>query len=79
MLRDIVAAMDRYVTTLNAFLAGIGGAFALFPSGQLDRYLERDSVESRVYSNFVRVGARLDSATSKVRDEQEKRTKSAAR
>ena len=71
--------MDRYVTTLNAFLAGIGGAFALFPSGQLDRYMERESVESRMYNNFARVGERLDSATSRVRDEQEKRSKPAAR
>lgn len=71
--------MDRYVTTLNAFLAGIGGAFALFPSGQLDRYMERESVESRMYNNFARVGERLDNAANRVRDEQATRQKSAAR
>lgn len=66
-----MAAMDRYSASLQAFLAGIGSAFALFPSGQLDQFAKRDSVESRIYGNFARVGQRLDSAMNKVKDEQE--------
>lgn len=69
--------MDRHLAKLNALLAGFGSAFALFPTGALDHYLKRESVESRVYGNFARVGAHLDSAMQKVRDEQKEQSEHA--
>lgn len=58
---------------MNAFLAGIGGAFALFPAGQLDAYTVRKSVSDRVYANFARVGQLLDASMHKAKDEQKDR------
>lgn len=63
--------MDRYSASLQAFLAGVGSAFALFPTGQLDQFMKRDSVESRIHANFSRVGKQLDAAMTKAKDEQE--------
>lgn len=64
--------MDKHIARLNAVLAGFGSAFALMPSGALDQYLQRESVESRIHANFLRVGLRMDAAMKRGKDEQEK-------
>ena len=62
--------MDKTFSRFNAIMAGVGSAFALFPTGALDQYLRRESVESRVHSNFAIVGKQLDAAMKKAEDEQ---------
>lgn len=52
--------MDKYATTLHALLTGIGSAFVLVPPPAAPA--QRASVETRVFNNFARVGARLESA-----------------
>ena len=63
--------MDHLTARMNALIAGMTSAFALFPSHALDQFAKRESTESRMYANFARVGQRLDAAMSKVKDEQE--------
>ncbi len=63
--------MNKLITSLNAVLAGFGGAFALFPTGQVEQFTKREPVEARMYANFARAGARMDAAMAKVKDEHE--------
>lgn len=65
--------MDTTRQIFNAFLAGFGGAFALFPAGNLDRFMTREPTQQRMYQNFKRVGNLLDDAMGKAEREQEKR------
>ncbi|MEA9653055.1 hypothetical protein ABFU65_12130 [Xanthomonas campestris pv. raphani] len=64
--------MNKINATLNAFLAGIGGAFSLFPSGQVESFMKRPSVEARMQASFLRVGRNMDSAMKRAKDEQKK-------
>lgn len=63
--------MNKIVTTINAVLAGFGGAFAIFPTGQIEQFAKREPIEARMHANFARVGQRMDAAMNKVRDEQQ--------
>lgn len=63
--------MNKMITTLNAVMAGFGSAFALFPTGQIEQFMKREPVESRMHANFVRAGMRLDTAIKRFKDEQE--------
>ncbi|WP_158601720.1 hypothetical protein [Solilutibacter pythonis] len=62
--------MNRRTATLDAFLAGLGSAFAMFPTGQMEPFLSRQPVEARIHNNFERVGKLLDEAMSKERNAQ---------
>ncbi|MBZ3928227.1 hypothetical protein [Xanthomonas citri] len=64
--------MNKINATLNAFLAGIGGAFSLFPSGQVESFMKRQTVEARMYASFARVGRNMDSAMKRAKDERKK-------
>lgn len=65
--------MEKTRHIVNAFLAGVGGAFVMFPAtNSLDRFLSRDSVQERMHQNFKRVGDSLNQAMGKVAREQER-------
>lgn len=64
--------MYRLVPALKAAFAALGGAFLFSPAGRIDRYIKRQSVEDRLYQNFARVGARMEAAMARVKDEQRK-------
>lgn len=55
---------------IGAFVAGMGSAFALFPTGQLDQFVAQPSIAKRLNSNFSRVGENLRRAQGRIRDEQ---------
>ncbi|HHW4685563.1 MAG TPA: hypothetical protein ACQGQG_09790 [Xylella sp.] len=69
--------IHRLINKWDVLLGGFGQVFSLFPTDTLDRYLVRESTYSRIYGNFARVGACLDSAMQKVMDEQERHSKKA--
>lgn len=62
--------MRRFVSALQEVLASMGNAFQWYPTGRIDQYVKRQSVEERMHRNFARVGARLEAAMGKVKDEQ---------
>ncbi|MEQ7761462.1 hypothetical protein, partial [Xanthomonas hortorum] len=68
---DAGRAMNKIGATLNAFLAGIGGAFSLFPTGQVESFMKRPTVESRMQASFARVGRSMDVAMKRAKDEQQ--------
>lgn len=51
-------------------MAGVGTAFALFPTANLNAYANRAPIQSRVHNNFVKAGLRLDTAMRHAVDEQ---------
>ncbi|ENB4187913.1 TPA: hypothetical protein ACKPW3_001675 [Stenotrophomonas maltophilia] len=61
--------MNKMITSLNAVLAGFGGAFAIFPTGQIEQFIKREPVEARMQANFARAGMRMEVAIRKVKDE----------
>ena len=71
--RDFMSSIKSNAKRISAFQTGLGEAFALFPTGKLDRFLVPDSVAGRVHQNFKRAGDNLRNATIKFGREQKKR------
>jgi hypothetical protein len=65
---------DARTRNLTALLAGMTGAFALFPTAQLGAYANRTPVQTRVYANFARVGQLLRTSMRKVGHESQAQT-----
>lgn len=65
-------SITKKLSKAEAFLVGMGSAFALFPTHQLEQFSARESIASRINGNFRRTGDHLRSAMGAVRDEQEK-------
>lgn len=63
--------MKPTISTLGAFMTGLGGAFALFPVGHVAAHVPRVSVQTRLYNNFRAAGDRLRAAQGKVADGQQ--------
>lgn len=62
--------MKTSTNKLGAVLTGLGGAFALFPTGQLSHFVKQPSIATRIHGNFSRVGDNLLLAMGRVTDEQ---------
>lgn len=67
--------MSRTARILGSLADGFGSAFALFPAGHIELPGKRLSVEERMHANFARVGARMEAAIGRVRDEREESKK----
>ncbi len=52
-------------------MTGLGGAFALFPVGQVSAHIPRVTVQTRIYNNFRAAGDRLRTAQGKFADGQQ--------
>lgn len=71
----MLADMKPTITKLGAFMTGIGGAFALFPTASFAAQLQQQSVQTRMYNNFRAAGDRLRIAQGKVEREQQETAK----
>ena len=66
------SAVRRLIAALQTVLVGFGGAFVWSRTGRIEQFSRRQSVEDRMHRNFARVGARMEAAMVRIRDEQRK-------
>lgn len=64
--------MYSMIGLLRAAVAGFGGAFGWSGTGRIQPFIRRQSVDSRIHENFARVGARMEAAMERVKDEKQK-------
>lgn len=62
--------MNNPSKKVGALVAGLGSAFALFPTGQLDQFTNQPSIASRLNRNFGRAGDNMRKAMGQITDEQ---------